>query len=251
MTTISLSLVFLNTRLLPIFNQGGPMAFFNTVLKIMSLSFLFVSYSYPGVLNLTSQDQLNELLNSKKNLVLKFSATYCPPCKITKEPFEDVSSEEEFKNIRFVEIETTTPAGSAIAGQYKIIGVPTFIYVAQGKEVDRDEGLAAVKRARNFEDDFKEYLRSKVKGNFPAQEKVQPQKKIKTEEPEEPEEVMEIEIEEELTPIPPSSDEYDETAMGTFSRFWLTIQSFFWFFIEKIKEVVWFIINLIKKIFGK
>lgn len=71
----------------------------------------------------------------KKNVIMKFSASWCQPCKIMKPIFEEISKEEKYKQYNFIEIDIEdeniidhfdiTP--NDLCEKYKIRNIPTLI----------------------------------------------------------------------------------------------------------------------------
>jgi thiol-disulfide isomerase/thioredoxin len=202
---------------------------------------LFFLNSQATIINITSEKQFNDLFESKKPLVLKFFTDACHVCDVIKLPFEAVSNENEFKPITFAALNFSESGsiGDKIARQYKVLGAPTFIYILDKNEVGRMSGIES---ARTFKTD----LRSQLRNYFGT-------KLEKTTEETKPEEIISIEMEEELAPVPLEEKEEakPEEAKGTLAQLWFSIQTFFSFIFEKIKEALLFIINQIKRIFGQ
>ena len=68
--------------------------------------------------------------------VLKFSASWCQPCKQLAPIFEQVKS--EVSDVTFQEVDVD--AESSLAIQYKVRGVPTIVIEKEGQEVKRIVG---------------------------------------------------------------------------------------------------------------
>jgi thioredoxin len=68
--------------------------------------------------------------------VLKFSASWCGPCKVLAPIFNQVRS--EVSDVAFQEVDVD--AESALAIQYKVRGVPTIVIEKDGQEVKRIVG---------------------------------------------------------------------------------------------------------------
>jgi thioredoxin len=68
--------------------------------------------------------------------VLKFSASWCGPCKVLAPIFNQVKS--EVSDVAFQEVDVD--AESALAIQYKVRGVPTIVIEKDGQEVKRIVG---------------------------------------------------------------------------------------------------------------
>lgn len=72
--------------------------------------------------------------------VLKFSASWCAPCRAYKPTFDKVSKMDEFGDIEFQEFDVDENEDLAI--KYGIRGVPSTIFINnKGEMVDRLAGL--------------------------------------------------------------------------------------------------------------
>jgi thioredoxin 1 len=68
--------------------------------------------------------------------VIKFSASWCGPCKQLTPIFNQVKS--EVSDVAFQEVDVD--AESSLAIQYKVRGVPTIVIEKDGQEVKRIVG---------------------------------------------------------------------------------------------------------------
>ncbi len=85
---------------------------------------------------------------------MEFSANWSGSCTQVKEPFEEVSSEAEYTMIILVHIDTDQLP--AVCKKHCIDGVPTFIYLKNGKQKAKDVGL---QNKHTFKDHFRSRLR--------------------------------------------------------------------------------------------
>ena len=69
--------------------------------------------------------------------VLKFSASWCGPCKQLAPIFDQVKSEVSGVSFQDVDVD----ADSALAIKYNVRGVPTIIIEKDGQEVKRLVGM--------------------------------------------------------------------------------------------------------------
>lgn len=89
------------------------------------------------VLEISSEEEFNRLLNSNKFVVVCFYKYECPACKSYIPTFELVS--KEFKGTAlFVKVNTKNL--KSISKKYNIIAIPTTVVFADGSEVSRYEG---------------------------------------------------------------------------------------------------------------
>lgn len=65
--------------------------------------------------------------------VIKLSASWCSPCKAYAKTFEEVSRNEEFKDISFEEIDIEE--NDNIAEKYKVRSVPTTVILDESENV--------------------------------------------------------------------------------------------------------------------
>lgn len=72
--------------------------------------------------------------------VLRFTASWCAPCKMLAPMVEDAKGDTE---VQVVDIDTDE--GTALATQYKVRGVPTLIMVQDDKEIKRHVGMTTDK----------------------------------------------------------------------------------------------------------
>jgi len=93
----------------------------------------------------------------KPRAIVKFFASWCPSCGSVKKAFEDVSYESEFNFVTFVDIDIDKVP--EVSKQNSIIGVPTFVYVEDGKIKEQDIGVYTA-------GDFKKHLRDKMRKVF-------------------------------------------------------------------------------------
>ena len=72
--------------------------------------------------------------------VLKFSASWCGPCRAYKPTFDKVSKMDEFADIQFEDLDVDE--NEELAAKYGVRGVPATIFVNNKDEmVDRLAGL--------------------------------------------------------------------------------------------------------------
>lgn len=67
---------------------------------------------------------------------LDFWAPWCGPCKITTPIVKEL--EKEFKDVEFKEI--NVDEDPAMASQYGVMSIPTFVVLKDGKETGRKIG---------------------------------------------------------------------------------------------------------------
>jgi thioredoxin 1 len=91
--------------------------------------------------HITTRSQLAKILVTQP-VVIKFSAEYCGPCRASRAMFERLSNQETYKNIRFIEVDVEQ--GNSLAHEYKIKGIPAFVFVKNGQAVDFELGYNGI-----------------------------------------------------------------------------------------------------------
>ena len=78
--------------------------------------------------------------------VLMFSASWCGPCKAAKPVFNQLK--ESVQNVEFQIVDVDE--NEKLANEYNIAGVPTFVVLEDGKEVQRMVGGAFVTKIKEI-----------------------------------------------------------------------------------------------------
>ena len=85
--------------------------------------------------------------------ILKFSSTWCGPCKVFHKTFEDVSKMDEFKDINFEEMDVEE--NELEVEKYQVRAVPTTVILDENDElkyklsgnISKDELINIIKKA--------------------------------------------------------------------------------------------------------
>ena len=95
------------------------------------------------LIEISSREQFkNEIIDSGVPAVLKFSATWCAPCRLAREPFEKVAQTPAFSHVIFAEIDIDTHPD--ITKEYSIESVPSFLFIEGGKVKGKESGFSSV-----------------------------------------------------------------------------------------------------------
>lgn len=105
------------------------------------------------VIEITEDNYDKEVKNSNIPVIIDFFADWCGPCHMMKPVFESVSLKYKDK-LRFVKINTEILP--EIAQEFEISGIPCFVIIKNGKEIDRIIGYKS-------EADFKKAIDSIIK----------------------------------------------------------------------------------------
>ena len=124
--------------------------------------YLFLFLCMPSIVNtklvnIKNIKEYEQLINQEKPVLVKFAANWCSVCQGVKEPFKNIAQEKEFDNIICAQIDID--ALKDLSKQHNIAGVPTFVYMQNGKQLSQDVG---VQNMVTFEDD----LRSNIRNTF-------------------------------------------------------------------------------------
>ncbi|MFH1644013.1 MAG: thioredoxin [bacterium] len=91
------------------------------------------------VIEITSDDQFKkEVLQSDVPVVVDFFATWCMPCQMMT-PVMKKAAKDFDGSVKFVKVNIQGKAGS-LANKYGVQGVPTFVFMEKGEEIDRIVG---------------------------------------------------------------------------------------------------------------
>ena len=88
-----------------------------------------------SVINLTTENFEEEVLNAKKPVLVDFWATWCGPCRRQAPIVEELA--EAGYEVGKVDVDKEP----ALAQQYKIMSIPTLLVFKGGKETARYVGL--------------------------------------------------------------------------------------------------------------
>lgn len=89
------------------------------------------------ILEITSENFEQEILNSDKKVLIDFYAVWCGPCKILSPIVEEFAKENE--DVKVVKIDVDKEM--EIAGRFGIISMPTLVVMENGKVINRAVGV--------------------------------------------------------------------------------------------------------------
>lgn len=67
--------------------------------------------------------------------ILKFSASWCGPCRVFANTFKKVSEMEEYKDIEFKSIDIESDEGELYVEKYNIRSVPTILLLDENDDI--------------------------------------------------------------------------------------------------------------------
>ena len=90
-----------------------------------------------AVLHVTKDSFEKEVLKSDVPVLVDFWATWCGPCRALGPILEEVSN--EVSSVKIVKINVDEE--SDLAGEFRIMSIPTMILFKDGKPVEKSVGL--------------------------------------------------------------------------------------------------------------
>ncbi len=88
-------------------------------------------------------ENLEDLINDNKILIVDFFATWCGPCKMLSPVLEEIS-----KEVTVVKIDVDKH--EQLARDYGIMSVPTLIFFKDKNEVDKHIGFIPIEKIRQI-----------------------------------------------------------------------------------------------------
>ena len=98
------------------------------------------------VQELTDSDFDSTLKDSELPVLVDFSATWCQPCK-TLAPTIDAVADEYDGKIRVFKVDIDKAQNAA--ANFGILGVPTCVFLKEGREVDRFSGVQDLRAVKD------------------------------------------------------------------------------------------------------
>jgi thioredoxin 1 len=96
-----------------------------------------------------------EVLESERPVLVDFTASWCPPCRVMKPVLAELAAERD--DLRVVQLDVDTDQRTA--AEYGVLSMPTFILFRDGREVQR---LVGARPRRRLEAELAEVLEQRV-----------------------------------------------------------------------------------------
>ena len=90
-----------------------------------------------SVINLTTENFEEEVLNAKKPVLVDFWATWCGPCQTMGPVVDELAQELTDVKVGKVNVDEQM----ALAREYKVMSIPTFLVFKDGKVTERTLGV--------------------------------------------------------------------------------------------------------------
>ena len=94
------------------------------------------------IISLNEQSWKDEVTNSELPVVVDFWAEWCAPCRMMAPVLEEISKEYEGK-IKVGKL--NVDENPTVAGEYRIMGIPTLLFFRSGKPVNKIVGVVPKK----------------------------------------------------------------------------------------------------------
>jgi len=88
-------------------------------------------------MKVATNTNFNELLQDSKLVIVDFWATWCGPCRMISPILDEI--EEEMPD-KITVVKVNVDDADEIAAQYRIMSIPTLLYVKNGQIVDKTVG---------------------------------------------------------------------------------------------------------------
>lgn len=170
------------------------------------------------------------LATSNKPTLVEFAAEWCSVCTGIQKPLEEVSSDPEFSHVSFVQVDVDKCDG--LCKERGIVGVPTFVYIHEGKEKIKETGVQKI-------EDFPTHIRTNLRQHFSVAQNTTASN-IMAEAPTIQEEQVTITETEQMTP-----------EQGMFARIVSMLGTLLTSLLMMLKNTVMAIIESIKGFFNK
>ncbi|MGO2118043.1 MAG: thioredoxin [Fusobacterium sp.] len=90
-----------------------------------------------SVIKLTKDNYQEEVINSKKPVLIDFWADWCMPCRMLGPVVDEISQETSDIKVCKINIDEEME----LAQNFQVMSIPTLVYVKDGKEQKRAVGV--------------------------------------------------------------------------------------------------------------
>jgi len=121
---------------------------------LLVISVAITPLAHATIIDIESEANLTSLMaDNGSPIVIKFAANWCGTCQAIKDSFEKIANDPKFGYITFYHVNIDKLP--ELTKKYSIIGIPTFVFINNLKEFQRENG---VKNVDLFYRDFSKKL---------------------------------------------------------------------------------------------
>jgi thioredoxin 1 len=91
------------------------------------------------LISIATLEELNNEIKKAKKTIIKFSTTWCGPCRMYSPIFKEVAEENTNPDVSFIEVSLDDAA--EISREFDIVNVPLTIVIEEGKDNQRIPGV--------------------------------------------------------------------------------------------------------------
>ncbi len=95
-----------------------------------------------SVINITKENFMNEVVNSDKPVLLDFYADWCGPCRMVGPIIHQIAEEQSDIKVGKINVDEQ----SELAGQFRVMSIPTLVVMKDGKVVNSSLGVKSKKQ---------------------------------------------------------------------------------------------------------
>ena len=95
-------------------------------------------------------EEVSNLIENSKHLVLDFSATWCGPCKRLGQFIHEVEDKKEYQDIVFCKVDVDNEEFESLTQKYKVSGIPHVVFFKNSKQVGNMVGFDQAKFIDNL-----------------------------------------------------------------------------------------------------
>lgn len=99
------------------------------------------------LVELKSNEKIQDHLEDGKIAIVKFATTTCPPCKMLKPVFEKLSTEQDLENVVFIAADANSHPQ---AYEYGVSSVPTLLFFNGDEVLGQNVGFVPEKPLKDF-----------------------------------------------------------------------------------------------------
>lgn len=101
------------------------------------------------ILNVKELVEFEDFLNKNENVIVKFSASWCGPCKSMTNIIANLN-DESLNDVSFIEIDVDEDEFAEVLTDYSVRNLPTFIFFKNKEAKDRKVGLVQANEMIDF-----------------------------------------------------------------------------------------------------